>query len=258
MISGKINRMFERGGLIVFDSERGIDITRAEGLSEAAIVERASSAVCFNVGDLSKICDFHVIPDLLRLPFPMCWFEMLEYSEQSISRWGALAFERDGDRRISIITFMFDEGDETHLPPAWIWVGMAAIGTGGDCLESYVPEGANLEGAARCVAQNVAKFLSALNCSNVSRVEHAPPEKLQKARVKRGKRPIFSYWTLSLSLSDQTGVRSDLGGTHASPRVHLRRGHPRQYAPGQWTWVQPHAVGNKSLGMVHKDYRAKP
>lgn len=98
----------------------------------------------------------------------------------------------------------------------------------------------------------IAQFLSALHCTNVFRQRHPPSEKLQKARTKRGKAPLFSYWTLQLGQKNERG--ESLGGTHASPRVHLRRGHPRQYAPGKYTWVQPHAVGHRELGMVHKDY----
>jgi hypothetical protein len=99
-------------------------------------------------------------------------------------------------------------------------------------------------------------FLSALHCCNVKQEEHHPDAKLNKARAKRGKAPLFSYWTLQLDGKTERG--NDHGGTHASPRVHLRRGHPRQYTPGKWTWVQPHAVGNKAAGMVHKDYAAGP
>jgi hypothetical protein len=102
----------------------------------------------------------------------------------------------------------------------------------------------------------MAAFLSALNCTNIKRVEHRPDAKLQKARAKRGKQPLFSYWTLELDLSRAESSES-LGGTHASPRLHLRRGHPRQYAPGKFTWVQPCAVGNKKAGMVHKDYAVR-
>jgi hypothetical protein len=36
----------------------------------------------------------------------------------------------------------------------------------------------------------------------------------------------------------------------------LPRGHPRQYEPGKWTWVQPHARGNRAHGVVQKDYSA--
>jgi hypothetical protein len=101
---------------------------------------------------------------------------------------------------------------------------------------------------------SVTRFLSALNCININRIEHKPSEKLQKARAKRGKQPLFSYWTLEIDLPKSRAAGEDYGGTHASPRVHLRRGHPRKYAPGKYCWVQPHVVGNKAAGMVHKDY----
>jgi hypothetical protein len=95
------------------------------------------------------------------------------------------------------------------------------------------------------------KFVAAMHCGNVTQKQTRPADRLNRARVKRGKKPLFSYWTLHLSRSE---AGEALGGTHDSPRVHLRRGHPRQYAPGKYTWVQPHVVGNKTLGMVHKDY----
>jgi hypothetical protein len=97
-------------------------------------------------------------------------------------------------------------------------------------------------------------FLSALNCTNINRIEHNPSDKLQKARAKRGKQPLFSYWTLEIDLPKSRAAGEDYGGTHASPRLHLRRGHPRQYAPGKYCWVQPCVVGNKAAGIVHKDY----
>jgi hypothetical protein len=43
------------------------------------------------------------------------------------------------------------------------------------------------------------------------------------------------------------------GGTHASPRVHLRRGHIRRL-PGKNIWVNATIVGNSDLGVVIKDY----
>ena len=50
--------------------------------------------------------------------------------------------------------------------------------------------------------------------------------------------------------------RDDGGGTHASPRVHLRRGHIRKIADGRTVWVQACVVGSKH-GMVLKDYKLR-
>lgn len=44
------------------------------------------------------------------------------------------------------------------------------------------------------------------------------------------------------------------GGTHASPRWHLRRGHFRKLPNGKITFVRQHEVGSKEHGVVIKDY----
>ena len=105
----------------------------------------------------------------------------------------------------------------------------------------------------RCIC--VCLFLSALNCTNVSRTQHSPSERLQKARARRGKKPLFSFWTLEVAIPRDTTDEGDGSGTHSSPRVHLRRGHIKHRKTGYFWW-QPHAVGNKKHGMVMKDYAA--
>jgi len=118
---------------------------------------------------------------------------------------------------------------------------------------SHEPKGKNAETerSAKFLVENTLRWLGALACKNVQAVENPPTFTQRRAAAKR-KRPIFSTWTLHLKPS---GPRADHGGTHASPRVHLRRGHVREYAPGKFTWVQPAVVGRPELGMVHKDYR---
>lgn len=44
------------------------------------------------------------------------------------------------------------------------------------------------------------------------------------------------------------------GGTHASPRWHMRRGHWRNYKSGKRVWVEQMEVGDKSKGVIVKDY----
>jgi hypothetical protein len=45
-----------------------------------------------------------------------------------------------------------------------------------------------------------------------------------------------------------------LGGTHATPRWHIRRGHWRTIADGRRVFVRECEVGDKSRGGVVKDY----
>lgn len=210
-------------------------------------------AVCFWLGDdadLDSLLGLTAIPELIRLPYTVCWFEGEVCSTDVVVRAGMLAVQDLGGS-IGAIVFSRASGGRWSLvgsvhPESFKSAELTRMTVSREDVKTAVH-------AFVCV---VKAFLSALHCANVSRQEHPPDIKLQKARAKRGKRPLFSYWTLQLKGRSERG--SDQGGQHASPRVHLRRGHPRQFVPGKWTWVQAHAVGNRAAGMVHKDYRAGP
>ena len=100
------------------------------------------------------------------------------------------------------------------------------------------------------------EFLACLNCSNVKSIDVHPPEKLNKHRKRKGKQPLSSYKILTVP-GVQTSNTS-LGGTHASPRTHLRRGHIRRLRNGTRIWINA-VVVNKDVthGVVHKDYNVK-
>jgi hypothetical protein len=78
------------------------------------------------------------------------------------------------------------------------------------------------------------------------------------ARVLQGKLPIWETKTLTITLPPQHTVSEYKGGTHASPRQHLRRGHYRHYKKtGKIAWVNQCTVGSLTNGYVHKDYRVE-
>lgn len=97
------------------------------------------------------------------------------------------------------------------------------------------------------------KFVAALSCSNSLAVDApAPDAKLNAKRRQAGKTPFFSYKVLTI-----TGNASPEGSGsvfHGSPRVHLRRGHIRRL-PEKTVWVNACVVGDKSKGLVQKDYK---
>jgi hypothetical protein len=109
-----------------------------------------------------------------------------------------------------------------------------------------------------CVSR-VIMLAAALNCSNVSHsTEFNPSNALNKKRSEAGKQPFFSYHVLDIRGDRRESEVSHNGGTHASPRVHLRRGHIRKHPSAGNIWVNACVVGNKELGMVAKDYRVLP
>ena len=204
----------------------------------------SANAVCFNAGDAEDIGAIGAIVSLIRLPYDVCWIEF--NAKGTIV--GAMCKATSTEGFFKILPFLKGGGSR------WSMLDIIVVDASTDNVK-YLTAAATVE-THRVIGSIVCRFLSALNCTNVRRLEERPPEALNKARVRRGKQPLFSTWTLSINIPKERRDSSALGGSHASPRVHLRRGHPREYKPGMWTWVQPCAVGAKENGMIHKDYVA--
>lgn len=209
------------------------------------LIREAMSAVCFDVGDTFGVPQLKIIPELFRLPYPVTWIE-----GKSIDGIVAVLATETGERQHNL-AFL-----EKRLGLAWQWVGVAEVAVKDDDViitdVRAVPETPGSHSHMGHVTKSVVGcFLMALNCTNTIREEHPAPKFMNSQRTKKGKQPLFSYWTLRLPGNSASG---NAGGTHASPRVHLRRGHVRQYAPEKYTWVEACVVGKKEAGMVDKDY----
>jgi hypothetical protein len=76
---------------------------------------------------------------------------------------------------------------------------------------------------------------------------------INKKRAAKGKPPLtFDWHTVTI---EPPAPKSDpQGGTHASPRLHDRRGHWRKMKSGKTVWVRECKVGDASKGVVFKDY----
>lgn len=206
-----------------------------------------NDSMCFYVGDPCALDGRSGKIGMCQLPYERCWFEFAFDSNGVMVTVGALVAKEE--ERTVIVGFSKKKG-------RWGFRYVAYCDSI-DALKLAVQPNLDLcLNEALIVRNRIAAILSAINCTNVRRVEHKPSALKQQMRARKGKPPLFSYWTLELDLTRPESHES-LGGTHASPRVHLRRGHARQYAPGKWTWVQPCTVGDKSKGMVHKDYAVK-
>ncbi len=220
--------------------------------------QRCAEAICFDMGHMDNLKDLSAKYELVKLPYPVCWFEGSLTDPNGPLRAGMLCWtEKEGD--VARIVGMPFVRQRVMASGAWILRGLwgaKLIPSNKGMMFQNFPDVERVAEGNRELAQWLFVFLSALNCANVRRLEERPPEKLQKARARRGKAPLFSTWTLQLDLENRMVSRTDLGGTHASPRLHLRRGHPRQYAPDKWCWVDPHVVGS-AHGLVHKDYAAR-
>ena len=76
-----------------------------------------------------------------------------------------------------------------------------------------------------------------------------------RRKMAAGKMPTFDWKTVFIEPAQPRSEHQ--GGTHASPRLHDRRGHVRRYKTGKCIWVKPHKVGDATKGAVFHDYAFK-
>lgn len=111
---------------------------------------------------------------------------------------------------------------------------------------------------SRDETQMLIQACSVINCANVTTVKISAPTALNKKRQNQGKQPFFSYKVLQLSQGNDATGRFHAGGSHARPRMHLRRGHLRRLE-SKVIWVRPAMVNTGSkAGVVLKDYAVHP
>lgn len=191
-----------------------------------------------------------------RLPYETCAFEFTNDGDGR--QWGSIVIAWESPGLMEFVHFH-------RLPQSdsWCFAGHAELSKDENAI-AYYPDGIInklREGLSKDDMKlyieffqwQVAKFLSVLNCVNVKTEIIEAPVALNRKRQKSGKPPIYSYKTLVLRPS--AAQRSDQGGTHESPRIHLRRGHIKHRRTGDFWW-QPHVVGDRARGIVMKDYRA--
>ncbi len=91
-----------------------------------------------------------------------------------------------------------------------------------------------------------------LACTNVSTDIIRPN---REARLARPASTLFDYHILMIRPGAERGPSEDCGGSHASPRTHLRRGHIRRHPTAGRIWVNSTIVNPTAIGSVNKDYR---
>jgi hypothetical protein len=101
------------------------------------------------------------------------------------------------------------------------------------------------------------EFCEAMSCSNVGHEIIQPGNpKLNERRVRSGKLPLLETRVLTVTVPGRKASGNGAGiADRASPRQHLRRGHPRNYQNGTRLWIPSTVVGDASRGSVRKTYR---
>lgn len=106
-------------------------------------------------------------------------------------------------------------------------------------------------------AQMILGFVSAWYNSLSQKVQSYKPilrnTFTNRRKIQQGKAPTYDWKTVYI---EPAKPRSDSkGGTHASPRLHDRRGHLRRLTTGKNVWVKACKVGDASKGAIFHDYK---
>jgi hypothetical protein len=100
-------------------------------------------------------------------------------------------------------------------------------------------------------------LLDALSCSNVSSdqlIQKGLPPLVAQRRARKGKLPIYETKILTVNTEKDAENGNSNGGSHASPRTHLRRGHIRRIDDNRRIWVNACVVGKSGKGIIDKQY----
>lgn len=210
-----------------------------------------------------------------RLPYPgdgAHWFDLGTLSGETES------FDWSDDRIIclpfkrTVVCAQDKRGDECALlllgasasaTVAGTFIYDGVIKTAGPFVYFQTPDGLRLhraEGIPRetvhfCLAL-IHKLVTRLDAGSVDAFASEPDRGLtSKRRMAKNKPPLRYSWTTVTVGGPAAGKRAGLGGHHASPRQHSRRGHWRNLRTGKRVWIRDCSVGNAALGAVMHDYR---
>lgn len=218
-----------------------------------------------SVGDLPIIYGKYL--DIVKLPYDRVAIEFLHHveSDGQQGNFKVILLARNSDRDDEALSFNFCiKGKHNN---EWLWSGIVVFitddfrlkvgrlgGSGGDFARDNQDITDDEQVWVLRFSNIILSMLSALACSNSSLIKQSAPIKLNKSRIKKGKQPFFSYKVLTIDTKADAKQQKGGIGTGNTKRVHLRRGHIRRL-PDKTVWVNPCVVGDKSKGMVTKDYR---
>jgi hypothetical protein len=97
--------------------------------------------------------------------------------------------------------------------------------------------------------------LALLNARNTSETKLIDKTEHNRKRAKRGQKPLFDYYMLTIHPRQMARVRASYGGdAPGAVRAHFVRGHWKVRKTGIFFWL-PHQRGSLREGRVEKDYK---
>lgn len=214
--------------------------------------------------ELTKTVEDFVFHGVFRLPFPETYFEAFSVNQNL--RLGILAKEtttsKDGFFCTPAAPYPIIFNIFLNDGKNWVLLGpeVAFRIINGEVLLFSSAQGAPSKIQEDLVFECVKLALCGVIAIQArgTRLDTVPaPVKLNKARAAKNRLPLCEYKQLIINNHAAAASSESRGGTHASPRLHFRRGHIRILPSGQKTTVAACVVGSKELGEIVKDYEVK-
>lgn len=201
------------------------------------------TAMWFDVGQLTPAADIRVpVDQLLHLPFERTGVAGIDTQGKPFTLW-----LKQGDDNVTVA------GCTLH--PVAYMKPFAYVRT--ETGVAYYLGGQQVDQAEVLpIFRIVVALLLKLNDATAGYRATPKTSFLNRRRQAKGK-PALSFDWHTVDLGRRTEAKAAQGGTHASPRLHDRRGHWRNLASGKQVWVKPCKVGDAAKGAVFKDYRIR-
>lgn len=200
------------------------------------------TAMWFDVGQMERWDGGQVANDIvLNLPFP---------------RTGIVGLDQDGK---DFALWLTQGTDSVAVAGASMWHGkymepFAYLLTD-EGIRYYRKDRAITQEDVRPAFRMVCAVLLKLAEQSQTAYKPIPTDSfINRKRASKGKSPISFDWH-TVEIGPKQVKNAPQGGSHASPRLHDRRGHWRSLRSGKQVWVKACKVGDASKGVVFKDYR---
>jgi hypothetical protein len=176
-----------------------------------------------------------------RLPYDICCFEF----KISDKRVCAFVMEREDAKAIMV----FVETARCWVMPITMYhlregLWQPVVSDADDRCRALPP----------FIAAQVRAICISLEAEVAAHETISRPEKLNAARLRRGKPPLPPYRVLYLNNRPRS-LMADGASEGLKKRLHFRRGHWRNLTEDRRAWVRWCLVGDPNLGFIDKEYR---
>lgn len=228
----------------------------------------------------SRECNSIIVVDKLEgVGGSEVWLGMLfNYTKRGLTGWPILVYIDKENLELAPVANLFDEEDKTFYYYNMIHSTVSSLHNK-ECADTYLQDVKDLLEEQRIIfnisiEQMMMSFMiyavkpvlcttSLMNAKNITCVSNKPDEKLQKARMKRGKQQLVTWHELKLTpfkKMHKEGGSSKVGDLIP---LHWVRGHFKIFSKekplfGRFSgrfWWQPHIAGTDDSRFVKKSYK---